>query len=269
MIKEKIRKIFNDEPPENPDKELLRQLISFLDLTTLEGNDNKNSIDRLCNRAMELGEMGLPEPAAICVYSPFVRKAKELLSGTDILVAAVTGFFPSGQAPLFLKLEEVRFALDEGADELDMVISRGKLLEGEENFVFDEIAAIRQAAGNIHLKVILETGELKTPEVIRKASEIAIAAGADFIKTSTGKSVPAATEEAAYVMLQVIKEHYLGTGDMKGFKPAGGISDPLQAMRYYILVKQIAGKEWLTKDLFRIGASRLADNLVKEIFTTK
>ena len=267
MIADEIRDIFDKDPSENSDRELLKSIISFLDLTTLEGTDNDGSVECLCNKALKTGEMGLLLPAAVCVYPPFVRKAKRLLSGTDIKIATVTGFFPSGQAPLFLKLEEVRYALGEGADELDFVVSRGKLLEGEDTFVHDEIAAVRELAGNIQLKVILEPGELVKPGIIRKASRIAIAAGADFIKTSTGKFVPAATEEAAYVMLNVIKEHYLMTGDKKGFKPAGGISEPIQALRYYILVKNIAGIEWLTKDLFRIGASRLADNLVKEILT--
>ena len=211
---------------------LLKRILSLLDLTTLEGTDNGNTIEHLCQRALGIGEKGLPMPAAICIYPPFIRKAKELLSGTDIRIAAVTGFFPSGQAPLFLKIEEVKFAVGEGADELDMVISRGKLLEGEDTFVYDEIVAIREVAVNKKLKVILETGELRVPEMIRKASEIAIAAGADFIKTSTGKYLPASTEEAASIIT---------------------------------LVKQILGEHWLTKDFFRIGASRLADNLIKEI----
>ena len=267
MFEKEIRTIFKNQSPENPGKDLLIQLISFLDLTTLEGTDNDESIVRLCQKALAMGEKGLPFPAAVCVYSPYIKRVKQLLSETKIKTATVTGFFPSAQAPLFLKLEEVKFAVGEGADELDMVISRGKLLEGEETYVFDEIAAIRDLAQNIHLKVILETGELKTPELIRKASEIAIAAGADFIKTSTGKSIPAVTEEAAYIILKVIKEHYLKTGIKKGFKPAGGISNPIQAMKYYLMIKHISGEEWLTSDLFRIGASRLVDNLLKEILT--
>jgi deoxyribose-phosphate aldolase len=251
--------------PDQVNKELLKRILSLLDLTTLEGTDNGITIENLCKKALGIGARGLPMPAAICVYPPFIRKAKQLLAETDIRIAAVTGFFPSGQAPLFLKIEEVKFAIGEGVDELDMVISRGKLLEGEYAFVFDEIAAIREEAGNKHLKVILETGELKDPDIIRKASEIAIAAGADFIKTSTGKFLPAATEEAAFIMLHVIREHFLKTARRIGFKPAGGISDSLQAMKYLTLVQQILGEEWLTKDLFRIGASRLADNLVNEI----
>jgi deoxyribose-phosphate aldolase len=247
------------------DKEVLKKILSLLDLTTLEGTDNVMTIENLCNKALGIGAKGFPMPAAVCVYPTFIRQAKQLLSGTGIRIATVTGFFPSGQSPLFLKIEEAKFAVGEGADELDMVISRGKLLEGDDDFVFDEIAAIREAAGNKHLKVILETGELKSTEMIRKASEIAIAAGADFIKTSTGKCQPAATEEAASIMLTVIQDHFQKTGCRIGFKPAGGIADPLQAIRYMNLVNHIMGEEWLTKDLFRIGASRLADNLIYEI----
>ena len=257
--------IFEGTVPGNPGKEELQQLISVLDLTSLDGTDNSGSIEHLCRKALDFGEKGLPYPAAVCVYSPFIREAKKLLSGTNIRVATVTGFFPSGQAPLFLKTEEARYAVDQGADELDMVISRGKLMAGETSFVFDEIAAIKEASGNAHLKVILETGELKTPGLIQLAGEIAIAAGADFIKTSTGKIVPAATEEAALIMLRVIREHFGKTGKQVGFKPAGGITEPLQAWRYALLLQRIAGVEWFTPELFRIGASRLADHFLKEI----
>lgn len=239
----------------------LGMLLSILDLTTLEGTDHSGTIQRLCDKAKSYSDLGLPSPAAVCVYSPFIRQAKKQLIGTSIHVAAVTSFFPSGQAPLHLKLEEVKYAVGEGADELDMVISRGKLLEGDDNFVFDEIAAIKALSGNAHLKVILETGELKTPELIRKASLLAIQAGGDCIKTSTGKIQPAATEEAAYLMLHVIKEHHAKTGQKIGFKPAGGISEPMQAWRYSALVEAILGPEWLDKERFRIGASRLADRL--------
>jgi deoxyribose-phosphate aldolase len=191
--------------------------------------------------------------------------AKNQLKGTGIRVAAVAGAFPSGQSPLAVRLEEVRYTINEGADEIDMVISRGRLLEGDESYVFDEIAAIREVCKEVYLKVILETGELKTPALIRKASEIAIAAGTDFIKTSTGKIQPAATEEAIEIMLEVIREQYEKTGKKTGIKPAGGISEPKQALQYYLLTKRILGADWLNKNLFRIGASRLADGLAREI----
>jgi deoxyribose-phosphate aldolase len=262
-----IQKAFEKESQSGPAKEQLRQLVSFLDLTTLEGTDNNQSIEALCAKALGLGARGLPLPAAVCVYTPFIRKCRMLLKGTDIRIATVSGYFPSGQAPLSLKVDEVKFAVEEGADEVDIVISRGRLMEGDAAFVRDEIAAIREVMGHAHLKVILETGELKTKELIKQASEISIRAGADFIKTSTGKITPAATEEAAVIMLGVIRDYFRKTGRKIGFKPAGGISDPLQAWRYMVLVKSIAGEEWLTPELFRIGASRLADNLVKEILT--
>ncbi|MGA2822381.1 MAG: deoxyribose-phosphate aldolase [Bacteroidales bacterium] len=243
----------------------LRTLLSCIDLTTLEGSDNTARIVELCRKACSFGESGLPLPAAVCVYPPFVKLAKNQLKGTDIRVAAVAGAFPSGQSPLAVRLEEVRYTVNEGADEIDMVISRGRLLEGDERYVFDEIAAIREVCKEVHLKVILETGELKTPALIRKASEIAIAAGTDFIKTSTGKIQPAATEEAVGIMLKVIREHYKKTGKKTGIKPAGGISEPKQALQYYLLTKRILGTDWLNKNLFRIGASRLADGLAREI----
>ncbi len=242
-----------------------RTLLSCIDLTTLEGSDNNGRIVELCRKACSFGESGLPLPAAVCVYPPFVKLAKNQLKGTGIRVAAVAGAFPSGQSPLAVRLEEVRYTVNEGADEIDMVISRGRLLEGDESYVFDEIAAIREVCKEVHLKVILETGELRSPALIRKASEIAIAAGTDFIKTSTGKIQPAATIEAMEIMLEVIREQYEKSGKKIGIKPAGGISEPDQALQYYLLIKRILGSGWLNKNLFRIGASRLADGLAQKI----
>jgi deoxyribose-phosphate aldolase len=246
------------------DKNIRKEIISFIDLTTLEGSDTDEKITSLCSKAVSFAVRGLPLPASVCVYPPFVRTAKRLLSGTGIKVAAVSGYFPSGQASLFLKLQEVRFAVDEGADEIDFVMSRGKFLEGNDKYIHDEISAVKDIIKTVHLKVILESGELRTGINIRKASEIAISAGADFIKTSTGKCQPAATEYAAFIMLNVINEHFLKTGARIGFKPAGGISTPEQAIRYYMIVRNLSGPGWLTKDLFRIGASRLADKLLEE-----
>lgn len=242
-----------------------RTLLSCIDLTTLEGSDNTVRIVELCRKACSFGESGLPLPAAVCVYPPFVRLAKNQLKGTGIRVAAVAGAFPSGQSPLAVRLEEVRYTVNEGADEIDMVISRGRLLEGDESYVFDEITAFREVCKDVHMKVILETGELRSPALIRKASEIAIAAGTDFIKTSTGKIQPAATEEAMEIMLEVIREHYEKSGKKIGIKPAGGISEPGQALQYYLLTERILGTGWLNKNLFRIGASRLADGLAQKI----
>jgi deoxyribose-phosphate aldolase len=264
-IEKLIDDILSAEPQVLSDKNIMKDIFSFIDFTTLEGSDNNAKIVQLCNKASSFYEQGVPLPAAVCIYPTFVRSAKKLLSGTGIKVAAVTGCFPSGQAPLFLKIEEVKYAVEEGADEIDFVISRGKLLEGNEQYIYDEVSSVKEIIKNIHLKVILETGELQTADNIRKASEIAISAGADFIKTSTGKYLPAATEYAAFIMLNVINDYFVKTGHKIGFKPAGGIATPRQAIRYYMLVRHLLGKDWLTKDLFRIGASRLADHLRDEI----
>jgi deoxyribose-phosphate aldolase len=245
-------------------QQIYRSILSLVDLTTLEGADTAARVSALCAKAcsVENTEKLIPKVAAVCVYPPFVRQCKNELQGKDVNVASVAGAFPSGQSPLFVKLEEIKYAVAEGADEIDMVISRGKFLEGECQVVFDEIAAIKAVCKNAHLKVILETGELKTPENIRKASEIGILAGGDFIKTSTGKMQPAATEMAAVIMCETIREYFEKTGIRIGFKPAGGISDAATAVRYYNIVNSILGKEWLNKHLFRFGASRLVDSLL-------
>ncbi len=248
-------------------QQVYREILSFVDLTTLEGSDTCERVSKLCTKSFSIedSERNIPNVAAVCVYPPFVRQCKSELHGKEINVASVAGAFPSGQSPLPVKLEEIKFAVSEGADEIDMVISRGKFLEGKFEEVYQEIAAIKEVCKQAHLKVILETGELLTPENIRKASEIAILAGADFIKTSTGKIQPAATELAAIIMCETILEYYQKTGTRIGFKPAGGISEPDVAVRYYYIVEEILGKEWLNKHLFRIGASRLVDNLLKVI----
>lgn len=245
--------------------EILSRVISLLDLTTLEGTDNSDRIKVLCEKALSFAEYNLPLPAAVCVYPPFVKQAKQLLAGSGIHIASVAGAFPSGQLPLPLRINECKYVVAEGADEVDMVISRGVFLAGDHQMISDEVAAMKQACGEVHLKVILETGELVSAANIKLASELAISAGADFIKTSTGKIQPAATPEAMAEMLQVIKNHYIKTGKMIGIKPAGGISTPDQALLYYLLVKHIVGVEWLNNKLFRIGASRLADAILAEI----
>jgi deoxyribose-phosphate aldolase len=242
-----------------------RILLSCIDLTSLEGRDNKRSINELCHKAFSFGESGLPLPAAVCIYPPFIGLAKDLLKGTGIRVATVAGAFPSGQTTLSVKLDEARYCINQGADEIDIVISRGRLLEGDEMYVFNEIAAIREVCKDVVLKVILETGELRNPDFIRNASEIAITAGADFLKTSTGKTQPAATEYAVEIMLLVIREQYIKTGKKTGIKPSGGISEPTQALRYFQITERIMGAEWKNKGLFRIGASHLADALAREI----
>jgi len=248
-------------------KQALKQVLGFIDLTTLSGDDTTPKVEALCAKAESFfdGDKGIPNVAAVCVYPVFANTVHHALKGTDIKTACVAGAFPSGQSPLPVRIDEVKYAVDHGADEIDMVISRGRLLEGDMDFVFDEVRLIKEACGEAHLKVILETGELKTPELIRKASVIAINAGAEFIKTSTGKITPAATHEAFLIMLDTIKEYYEAIGEMIGIKPAGGISTPEEALSYYLLVKHILGERWLSSVHFRIGASSLADKVYDEI----
>jgi deoxyribose-phosphate aldolase len=264
---QKIEKLAARNEANQDLQQVYRKILSFVDLTTLEGSDTYDRVNSLCEKAyaVENTEKHIPKVAAVCVYPPFVKQCKTKLNGKDINVASVAGAFPSGQSPIEVKLHEIKYAVDEGADEIDMVISRGSFLEKNYSKVFDEIAAIKSVCNTAHLKVILETGELVTPENIRKASEIAINAGADFIKTSTGKMMPAATETAAVVMCETIKEYYDKTGTQIGFKPAGGIAEPEIAVRYFNIVANILGENWLNKHLFRIGASRLVDNLLKDI----
>ncbi|MGB4204429.1 MAG: deoxyribose-phosphate aldolase [Bacteroidales bacterium] len=243
----------------------LKLILSCLDLTTLEGSDTDEKVIDLCTKAKSFSQFQLPNVAAVCVYPVFARLVSKNLTGSDVKTACVAGAFPSGQSPLNIRIDEVKFAVDEGAQEIDMVISRGKFLQGDYDYVSKEIELIKKACGDAHLKVILETGELGSNENIRKASHLAIEAGADFIKTSTGKTKPAATFESVVVMLEAIKEHYQKTKKMIGIKPAGGISEPDQAILYANLVEHMLGKSWLDNHYFRIGASRLADNIVKEL----
>lgn len=245
--------------------EILSRIITLLDLTTLEGTDNNERIKVLCSKAMSFGDYNLPLPAAVCVYPPFVKLAKLLLAGSGVKVASVAGAFPSGQLPLQLRVNECKYVVDEGADEVDMVISRGIFLAGEHQMIIEEVAAMKEVCGKVHLKVILETGELVTASNIKLASELAITGGADFIKTSTGKMLPAATPEAVAEMLQVISTHFNQTGHKIGIKAAGGISTPDQALLYYLLVKHFVGDGWLNNNMFRIGASRLADGILAEL----
>ena len=244
-----------------------RFILNAIDLTTLEGSDNQQKITDLCNKALNFYDVkrSISTTAAVCVYPPFVAQAKLLLKDTTVRVASVAGAFPAGQSPIEIKVAEVRYAVKEGADEIDMVISRGKFLEGNYQAVYDEILAIRKACANARLKVILETGELMTAQNIYKASQLAIAAGADFIKTSTGKISVNATPEAFLVMLDAIKRHYNRTGKIVGIKAAGSISDPETAMKYLNLAAQVLGQDWLTNRYFRIGASRLANKLFEKI----
>ena len=245
----------------------LKLALTMVDLTTLEGMDSPGKVRQLCQKAMHPHDAleDIPKVAAICVYPSFVRLAKDTLKGSGIHVASVATAFPSGWAPLQSKLDEVRYCVDEGADEIDMVISRGEFLKGNYSYIFDEIAQVKEACGPAHLKVILETGELQTLDNVRRASDIAMYAGADFIKTSTGKISPAATQPVTIVMLEAIRDYYYKTGKKIGMKPAGGIKDAKTAIRYLVMVKETLGIEWLNPDLFRFGASSLANDLLMQI----
>ncbi len=253
--------------------------ISMCDLTTLEGADTPGRVKQLCEKARHpvppdvfasvartKNLPPIPSVAAVCIYPSMVSVAVKALEGSGINVASVATAFPSGQAPLSTKLNDTRFAVSEGATEIDMVINRGAFLSGGYQLVFDEIAAIKEACGEAHLKVILETGELGSLDRVRLASEIAMRAGADFIKTSTGKIQPAATLPVTLVMLQAISDFYLKTGKKIGMKPAGGIRTAKQAIQYLCMVNETLGTDWLTPDLFRFGASAMVNDILKQIF---
>lgn len=245
----------------------LKLAMSMIDLTTLEGSDTPARVQQLCNKALHLDPSmpELPPVAAVCVYAPMVKTAKNFLKGSSVKVAAVATAFPSGMATLKEKIDETKLAVDAGADEIDMVISRGEFLRGNYNYVFDEIAEIKRACGAAHLKVILETGELSTLDNVRKASDIAIAAGGDFIKTSTGKIQPAATLPVTLVMLEAIRDHFYATGKKVGMKPAGGIQTSKIALQYLVTLRETLGQDWLTPDLFRFGASKLANDILMQL----
>ncbi len=247
--------------------EALKLILSMIDLTTLEGQDTPGKVRQLCQKAIHLHDAmpGLPHVAAVCVYPTMVGIAKDTLEGRDINIASVATAFPSGQAPLSVKLDDTRMAVDAGATEIDMVISRGAFLAGNYGLVFDEIVAIKEACGDIHLKVILETGELGTLDHVRCASDLAMHAGADFIKTSTGKIQPAATMQVTLVMLQAIRDYYYATGRMVGMKPAGGISKSKLAVHYLVMLKETLGNAWMTPEWFRFGASSLANDVLMQL----
>ena len=251
--------------------ESLKTIFQCIDFTTLEAFDNETKINDFCSKALSFKDNDLHiSVPAVCIYSPFVRQAKELFRGSGIKVATVACAFPSGQMPFELKRREVEYCVEQGADEVDMVISRGTFLAGRLDEVYEEIKSVREAcAPPVRLKVILETGELKSVENIRRASEIAINAGADFIKTSTGKSPVSATPLAAIIMCDTIKEYFEATGRMVGFKPAGGMSTIDDALTYFYIVREVLGERWLNKDYFRVGTSRLAGKVMDELMQNK
>jgi deoxyribose-phosphate aldolase len=240
--------------------------VAMVDLTTLEGADTPGKVAAMCAKARhpDLTPPPAPPVAAVCVYGDLVPVAKRAVTGSTVAVAAVATAFPSGRASLAVKLADVQDAVSAGADEIDMVIDRGAFLAGRYGQVYEEIVAVREACGSAHLKVILETGELATPDNVARASWLAMMAGADFIKTSTGKVTPAATPAVALVMLAAVRDFQLATGRHVGVKVAGGIRTAKDAIRYLVLVNEVAGPAWLTPRLFRIGASTLLNDLLMQ-----
>ncbi|MCA0933558.1 deoxyribose-phosphate aldolase [Lutimonas saemankumensis] len=266
-VKERVDRFCKRSIKKSSKVEGLKLALGMIDLTTLEGKDTPGKVKQLCYKALHLHDSlkDIPAVAAVCVYPTYVKIAKKELEGSGIQVASVATAFPSGQSSRNTKITDTLFAVEQGADEIDMVISRGEFLAGEYNFVYDEIAEVKEACGKAHLKVILETGELDTLDNVRKASEIAMYAGADFIKTSTGKIQPAATMPVTYVMLDAIKDYYLKTGKMIGMKPAGGISTSKIALQYLVMLNEVLGEKWMNKTYFRFGASSLANDILMQL----
>ena len=238
-----------------------------MDLTTLEGADTPGKVAALCSKAMrpDPSDLTVPPVAAVCIYPNLVPVALDRVKGSGVRVASVATAFPSGQSPLEIKVEEAALVAEMGADEIDMVIDRGAFLSGDYAKVYDEVRRIKEACGDAHLKVILETGELGTYDNVRRATLLSIAAGADFVKTSTGKISPAATLPVTLVMLEAIRDVYEVTGRKIGMKPAGGIRHAKQAVQYLVLLHETLGVEWMTPDLFRFGASSLLNDCLLQI----
>ena len=270
-VEERVSRFQKRSIKANSKMDGLKMVLNMIDLTTLEGKDTPGKVRQMCYKAIHLHDSfpGLPTVAAVCVYPSMVGLAKSMVKDSNVKVASVSTAFPSGQAPLEVKITDTKFAVEQGADEIDMVISRGKFLAGEYSFVFDEIAQIKEVCGKARLKVILETGELATLDNVRKASDLAIYAGADFIKTSTGKIQPAATMQVTYTMLMAIRDYYDETGIMVGMKPAGGISNSKLALHNLVMVKELLGDDWLTNEWFRFGASSLANDVLMQILKTE
>ena len=247
--------------------EALNMLVSMCDLTTLEGEDTEGKISQMVAKAIvpNPNDLEIKNVAAVCVYPSLVSIAKEKIGNSSVKVAAVSSYFPSGQVPMESKLLDTKYAIDSGADEIDIVINRKAFLEGDYRKVYDEILALKEVCGDVHLKTILEVGDLRTYENIRKASLISLAAGSDFIKTSTGKLSVGSSRQSCYVMAKAVLDFKNLSGLSAGIKVAGGIRDAKDAIRYLVLIKEEMGNEWLTPDLFRFGASSLLDDVLKQI----
>lgn len=266
-IATKVAKIIAEKVPANDTLEVKKLLFNCIDLTTLNATDSDESVMNFTKKVNQFDEEfpDLKNVAAICVYPSFAEVVKDTLEVESVNIACVSAGFPSSQTFIEVKVAETAMAIMEGADEIDIVLSVGKFLSGDYDTLCEEIQEIKDVCKEHHLKVILETGALKTASNIMKASILSIYAGADFIKTSTGKQQPAATPEAAYTMCQAIKEYHKLTGNKIGFKPAGGINSVNDALNYYTIVKEVLGEEWLNNKLFRLGTSRLANLLLSDI----
>ena len=245
----------------------LNLIVSMCDLTTLEGEDTEGKISQMAAKAIkpDPSDKSIPSVAAVCVYPSLVGPIKEKVMHSNVKVASVSSYFPSGQVPMESKLLDTKYAIDSGADEIDIVINRKAFLEGDYRKVYDEIVALKELCGDVHLKTIIEVGDLKTYENIRKASLISLAAGSDFIKTSTGKLSVGSSRQACYVMSKAVLDFYHMTGIKAGIKVAGGIRDAKDAIRYLVIVNEEMGVDWLSPDMFRFGASSLLDDVLKQI----
>jgi deoxyribose-phosphate aldolase len=266
-VQSAVEKNIAEHFEENNNQEVYKFLFNTIDLTTLKSTDSPRSVAAFVDRVNAFDEEypQYKNVAAICVYPNFAQVVRTVLDVTSVNIACVSGCFPSSQSPIEAKIAETSLALDGGADEIDIVLNLGNFFDEDYEEVCDEISEQKGACRDAHLKVILETGALKTAEHIRAASILALYSGADFLKTSTGKEYPGATLEAAYVMCQCIKEYYEKTGKMVGFKCSGGVSTTKEAVQYFTIVKEVLGEEWLSNEYFRIGASRLANNLLSDM----
>ena len=266
-LNERVDSLANRSIKKESKLEALNMIVSMCDLTTLEGEDTEGKVSQMVAKAIipNPNDLDIKNVAAVCVYPSLVSIAKEKIGNSSVKVAAVSSYFPSGQVPMESKLLDTKYAIDSGADEIDIVINRKAFLEGDYRRVYDEILALKEVCGDVHLKTILEVGDLRTYENIRKASLISLAAGSDFIKTSTGKLSVGSSRQACYVMAKAVLDFKNLSGVSAGIKVAGGIRDAKDAIRYLVLIKEEMGNEWLTPDLFRFGASSLLDDVLKQI----
>lgn len=270
-VKAAVQKILDEHLAENMNIDVYKFLFNTIDLTTLKSTDSPQSVAKFVERVNDFDSEHpeLKNVAAICVYPNFAQVVSTMLDVSNVNVACVSGCFPSSQSFIEVKVAETALAVEGGADEIDIVFNLGNYFDGDYEEVCDEIQEIKHACRDSRLKVILETGALKTAENIKNASILSLYSGADFLKTSTGKEYPGATLEAAYVMAQCIKEYYDKTGTMVGFKASGGVATTKEAVEYFTIIKEVLGEQWLTNEYFRIGASRLANNLLSDILGTE